>query len=140
MADVELGKEACEHKFDPLEVKNKQDGYRYRFANKKHTLERRLAEGWEVVNPTTGNKEKLSDNPRVAKVDSGDGTRQVRDVILMRMPEDLARKRYDDPNREKIRRRTEGATAEYNRAARETNTSTFDERGRDPRMRTWKEE
>ena len=93
------------------EVINKEDGYRYRWANKNpDNLAKKEAEGWETVSKITSDK---SLNVPSGKINDGANLSSIQekhDVILQRLPEELALER-DDYYQSETNRRTAGLTA-----------------------------
>lgn len=92
------------------DVVNKEDGYRYRLLNKDpDNLAKKQAEGWDIV---VGNKDsaKLLDSGNLEHGAQMTSAFERRDVILARMPEEVALERdaYFD---NKTARRTAGLTA-----------------------------
>lgn len=93
------------------EVINKEDGYRYRWANKNaDNLAKKAAEGWETVSGITGDNANPLSSGRINDGKNLSSTQEKHDVILQRIPEDLALER-DDYYQSETQRRTAGLTA-----------------------------
>lgn len=93
------------------EVMDKEDGYRYRWSNKAgDNLAKKKAEGWETVQAGEGDSARpISPN----RIDGGAQMTSVyekHDLILQRIPEELALERDNFYNNE-TERRTSGLTA-----------------------------
>lgn len=89
-----------------LDVRDKQDGFRYRFRDKDpQNIQRARAEGWEFVNPITGIPGEHVD-PEDAQKDLT-STTEYRELTLMALPEDIAQSR-DEHFRELTRNQTVG--------------------------------
>lgn len=92
------------------EVTNKEDGYRYRWSNKTpDNLAKKDAEGWENVSKLTNDKsmpspERIGDGKKLTSV------YEKHDVVLQRIPEELAKQR-DAYYETETNRRTSGLTA-----------------------------
>lgn len=92
------------------DVANKEEGYRYRWSNKNpDNLAKKAIEGWETVSGLTGDKSKPSEE-RIQDGKNLASTYEKHDVILQRMPEELALGRDEYFNNETLRR-TAGLTA-----------------------------
>lgn len=93
------------------DVINKEAGYRYRWSEKStDNLFKKQAEGWETVNGLQGDAVK-PDQPN--RIDGGAKMTSIyekHDLILQRIPEDLALERDAYYNNETARR-TSGLTA-----------------------------
>lgn len=95
------------------EVTQKEDGYRYRWVNKHpDNLEKKKAEGWDY-----DVKANATEN-RIEHGQSLTSTKEKHDVVLMKLPEELAegRDRYHD---EKNARRTAGLTSHLKKEMRD---------------------
>lgn len=106
--------EADKRPYEPFKVLNRKEGYEYRLLNKNaHNLERRAHEGYEIVQGS--DPEKLmglnANNPMKQGSDL-DTTRQFHDVILARIPKELADKRRRFV-KDLTSRRTAAASAEF---------------------------
>jgi hypothetical protein len=124
---VTVGEDRSRKRFDPMEVKNKEPGTRYLWANKK-LVEENKEQGWEIVNRSTSRgHEKTSDDPRSKAQEGLEGTRQVRDTILMKMPEEKAREQFDKPVEELTRRRTHAFSNAFKEEARREGLTPIDE-------------
>lgn len=101
------------------DVVNKEDGYRYRWVEKNpDNLYKKEAEGWSKVDGLTSDKSKPTDDGRVHTGKQLTSIHEKHDVILYRMPEELAESRDDYVN-EKTRKRTLGLTAHLKKEVRE---------------------
>lgn len=101
------------------DVVKKEDGYRYRWVEKSpDNLYKKEAEGWEKVSGLTSDRAKSVDDGRVHSGKNLTSTHEKHDVMLYRMPEELAEARDDFVN-EKTRRRTLGLTAGLKKEMRE---------------------
>lgn len=93
------------------DVVNKEDGYRYRWSNKtQDTLAKRKAEGWETVSAIMGDGANAVDSGRMDDGKQVTSVYEKNDVILQRIPEELALERDAYFNGE-TERRTAGLTA-----------------------------
>lgn len=89
-----------------LDVRNKQEGFRYRFRDRdSQNIQRARAEGWEFVNPITGIPGDHVD-PEDAQKDLT-STTEYRELTLMALPEDIAQAR-DEHFKELTRKQTVG--------------------------------
>lgn len=92
------------------EVTNKEDGYRYRWSNKTpDNLAKKQLEGWETVSAIKGDNSEAPE-PRINDGTSLTSVNEKHDVILQRIPEELAQERdgyFENVNK----RRVEGLTA-----------------------------
>jgi hypothetical protein len=76
------------------EVTNKEPGYRYRLVSKDPTnLAKKAAEGWEIVNGLQADNASLTDTGRMADGKQMTSVHERHDVVLQRIPEDLAQER-----------------------------------------------
>lgn len=92
------------------DVTNKEDGYRYRWSNKNpDNLAKKEAEGWETVSKLTSDKATPS-NDRIQDGKNLSSAYEKHDVILQRIPEELAQGR-DEYFQNETQRRTAGLTA-----------------------------
>lgn len=70
---------------------NKEAGYRYRWVNKDpDNLAKKKAEGWEVINGLQADRVSAVDNDQVSQGSSMTSVFEKKDVILQRIPEELA--------------------------------------------------
>jgi len=94
------------------EVTNKEEGYRYRWVIKDpHNLAKKEQEGWEKVDGLQANKVSIKDEgARVSDPTRMTSLYEKHDVILQRIPEELAEQRDAYYNNETARR-TQGLTA-----------------------------
>lgn len=109
--------EADKAQYEPFRVLNRKDGYEYRLLNKNsHNIERRLHEGFEIVQGK--DPEKImglnGNNPFKQGTDT-DTTRQYHDVVLARIPKNLAERRRKAV-RELTERRSGAVTSEFKNA------------------------
>lgn len=92
------------------DIEGKEAGYRYRWANKdSDNLAKKHAEGWSMVDKTTDKATPEAHN----RLDDGASLSTVyekKDVVLMRIPEELAQERDAYFNAETERRQA-GLTA-----------------------------
>ena len=109
---------------DLLKLKKKRDGFRVRFfRGNDDSIEKRLQQGWTVANCTDyGLKEKV-----VGEEGKLDSTVRRRELILMEMPEELAKQR-DAYVREKTDRQTAMKSADALRAYEEVKKQGMDAR------------
>ncbi len=77
-----------------LVVKDKDANYTYRWCS-KDLLEKRIAEGWEVVRSVTQKVTEKSPAQTLMDGKSVDSTIQKRNLILCRMPKDMAVQRNE---------------------------------------------
>jgi hypothetical protein len=90
------------------DVTNKEAGYRYRWVNKDpDNLAKKAAEGWENV-PESDSAQ--ASEPRIEDGKSLTSVNEKRDVILQRIPEELALER-DAYMNDKSAKRMSGLTA-----------------------------
>lgn len=92
------------------EVINKEPGYRYRWANKHpDNLAKKKLEGWETVSGIMSDNS-VAPEPRINDGKPLSSIHEKHDLILQRIPEEVAkeRDRYHDELNE---RRIEGLTA-----------------------------
>lgn len=102
------------------DVTDKEPGYRYRWANKTpDNLAKKEAEGWETVSKGTSADDAFAvDDGNVHTGKKLTSIYEKRDVILQRIPEDIALER-DAYMNEKTKKRTIGLTAHFKKEARE---------------------
>ena len=78
-----------------LDALNKAPGFRYRYVSTDYAnLQKKLAEGWEFVNPSTGIPGQH--NPSAREIADGknlDTVQKMRELVLMALPEDIALER-----------------------------------------------
>lgn len=93
------------------DVVNKEDGYRYRWANKSpDNLAKKQQEGWETVSGLTSDSAAPVDDGKVHSGQNLTSTYEKHDVILMRMDEETALSR-DDYYNTKSKKQVAGLTA-----------------------------
>lgn len=93
------------------DVINKEDGYRYRWANKTaDNLAKKEAEGWETVSSLQSDRVSPTDSGKINEGRSLSSVYEKHDVILQRIPEESALAR-DAYYQEETQRRTSGLTA-----------------------------
>ena len=98
-----------------LDVENKEDGYRYRWVNKTpDNLSKKAQEGWETVSGLQADSSLNTDNGRIFDGKPTTTVREKHDVILQRIPEELAQER-DAYFQNETNRRTAGLTAHIKR-------------------------
>ena len=89
-----------------LDALNKAPGFRYRYVSTDYAnLQKKLAEGWEFVNPSTGIPGQH--NPSAREIADGknlDTVQKMRELVLMALPEEIALAR-DAYHAEKTRHR-----------------------------------
>lgn len=108
------------------DIVDKEDGYRYRWCNKDaDNLAHKEAEGWETVSRLT------SDTAKPAQERMQDGrnlssTYEKHDVILQRIPEELAQER-DAYFANESMRRTAGLTAHLKKEVAKVGAGTHGE-------------
>lgn len=95
------------------DVTNKEPGYRYRWVNKlADNLAKKAQEGWETISGITADGSQVTDD---GKMNSGKKLTSIyekHDVILQRMPEELAQERdayYED----RTKKQTLGLTSHF---------------------------
>jgi hypothetical protein len=77
-----------------LQVANKNPDFAYRWVRKdEHSVERRLGQGWSIVNKTSGIPGNPTDPDLVATSNSLDGARSINELVLMAIPADRAKAR-----------------------------------------------
>lgn len=92
------------------EVANKEAGYRYRWSHKDpDNLAKKAAEGWETVSAISSDGSEAS-APRIEDGASLSSVNEKRDVILQRIPEEVAQQR-DAYMNDKAAKRISGLTA-----------------------------
>ena len=127
MSDVKLGEERfIPRSRDPLRIDNKDPKLRYLWANKK-LVEDNKSDGWVILNKTQGDKAKGTSDPRDKSPDQMDGTIQRRDAIVMVIPEEIARERFDKPLEELNRIREGAFKRTFAEEARREGLIPFDE-------------
>lgn len=100
------------------DVTEKEDGFRYRWSNKgADNLAKKEAEGWETVSRLSSDKSKPSED-RIQDGKNLSSTYEKHDVILQRIPEELAEGRDEYFNNE-TQRRTAGLTAHLKKEMKE---------------------
>lgn len=100
------------------DVVDKEDGYRYRWSNKDgDNLAKKEAEGWETVSRLTSDKAKPSEE-RFQDGKNLSSTYEKHDVVLQRIPEELASER-DAYFQNETQRRTAGLTAHLKKEIKE---------------------
>lgn len=93
------------------DVVNKEAGYRYRWARKdQDNIAKKKAEGWETVSGLTSDKATPEITNRINDGKSVSSVYEKHDVILQRIPEEIAQGRDAYFNAE-TERRTAGLTA-----------------------------
>ena len=109
------------------DVVNKDPGYRYRWVNKDpDNMAKKAAEGWETVSGLQGDKVAAEGELRINDGRNVTSTHEKRDVILQRIPEELAQQRdayYDAEND----RRISGLTAHIKSKVAEEGGNTHGE-------------
>ena len=105
-----------------LNVSNKVAGRRYRWI-RKADLERKLLEGWQIVDKNSGAS---GPAPTLADGKGLDSTIQKRELILCWMPEEMAKSRnkYFDSKADDIEN---AAVDELRESAKETGAETYGE-------------
>lgn len=100
------------------DVVDKEPGYRYRWCNKDgDNLSKKAIEGWETVSGLTSDKTKLSEE-RFQDGKNLTSIYEKHDVILQRIPEELAQER-DAYFNNQTSRRTAGLTAHLKKEIKE---------------------
>lgn len=101
------------------DVVGKEPGYRYRWCNKDpDNLAKKEAEGWETINGLQADKVNPTDSNKIEEGKNLTSVFEKRDVILKRIPEELAQERdayYNNENE----RRIKGLTAHIKNKMRE---------------------
>lgn len=110
-----------------MEVLQKEDGYRYRWANKlADNLAKKELEGWETVSGLQADKSIHVDAGRMNDGKPLTSIRERHDCVLMRIPEETAQGR-DEYINNKTEQRTHALTAHIKKAAREEGAETHGE-------------
>lgn len=110
-----------------MEVINKEDGYRYRWANKApDNLSKKELEGWETVSGLQGDRSRHVDPDRIDVGKPMTSIHERHDCLLMRIPEEIAEGRDAFMNN-KTEQRTHALTAHVKKAARDEGTETHGE-------------
>lgn len=119
--DVSIEKDEFDrpgNRFNPMEVLNKQPGYRYRMLNKNpHNLARKAMLGYEVVTGDTPEKLKFSEHTPLKQGASLDTTRQYHDLVLGRIKEEDFQRNVYQPWQLQQRRQSGAVEREYMRKA-----------------------
>lgn len=93
------------------DVTDKEAGYRYRWSNKSpDNLAKKEAEGWETVSKVTSDKVQEVDDRKIHSGKNLSSVHEKHDVVLQRMPEEVAQSR-DEYMNNKTQKRTMGLTA-----------------------------
>lgn len=110
-----------------IEVVDKDPDYVYRWSNKTaDNLAKKAMEGWETVSGTTGDNASLLDADRIKDGKQLTSTHEKHDVILQRIPVEMAEARREY-YQEKTDRRTAALTEHIEKDARERGTKTHGE-------------
>jgi hypothetical protein len=102
--------------WDPLAVKNKDPNFHYRWIRKdKLNMARKVDYlGYEVCK--SGEEQSvLAHNTPIKKAANVDGTIEVGDLVLAKIPKEV-HKQYRDVNDERIKARTKGVVQSYKNA------------------------
>lgn len=100
-----------------LDVTGKEEGYRYRWANKaSDNIYKKEQEGWETVSGLQSDSAK-HESDRIQDGKQLTSTFEKHDAILMRIPEEVAQGR-DDYINNKTAQRTKGLTAHFKEEAK----------------------
>lgn len=87
------------------DVTNKEPGYRYRWSRKDpDNLYKKDAEGWETISGLTSDKTAPVEGNRINEGKALSSIHEKHDVILQRIPEEVAQKRDEYYNNESARR------------------------------------
>lgn len=101
------------------DVVDKEAGYRYRWVNKNpDNLYKKEAEGWETVSGLMSDKAKAVDDGKVHSGHKLTSIYEKHDLLLQRMPEELAKSRDEYVN-DKTQKRTLGLTSHLKKEIRE---------------------
>jgi hypothetical protein len=102
--------------WDPLAVKNKDPNYHYRWVRKdSFNMSRKIDYlGYEVCKAGE-ERSVLSENTPIKKSSDVDGTIEVGDLVLAKIPKEI-HKQYRDVNQERIKARTKGVVQSYKNA------------------------
>lgn len=93
------------------DVTGKEDGYRYRYINKTaDNVAKKREEGWEIVNGLSSDRVQATDSHRINDGKQMTSVYEKHDVILARIPEEIAEGRDAYFNNETARR-TAGLTS-----------------------------
>jgi len=108
-----------------LDIVNKAPGFRYRYVSVDYTnLQKKLAEGWQFVNPSTGIPGQTA--PSAREVSDGrqlDSIQKLRELVLMALPEDIALERdayHSGKTRHRARALEDSLQADLSKAALNT--------------------
>lgn len=109
------------------DVTGKEEGYRYRWSSKDaNNLAKKEAEGWETVTSLTSDKTKEANSGRIQDGANLSTVREKHDVVLQRIPEELAQGRDAYYNNES-ERRISGLTAHIKKDLGKENAETHGE-------------
>lgn len=109
------------------DVIGKEDGYRYRWANKDpDNIARKAAEGWESINGLQADKTAPLDSNRIDEGKNLSSVYEKRDVILQRIPEEVALER-DAYFNAKTENSVKGLTAHVKKEAGNQGTNVHGE-------------
>ena len=110
------------------DVTNKEDGYRYRWANKTpDNLAKKLQEGWETVSGITSDGSQAVDDGKMSSGKKLTSIYEKHDVILQRIPEEVAQER-DAYYADRTKKQTLGLTSHFkNEIKKEGNVPTHGE-------------
>jgi hypothetical protein len=102
--------------WDPLAVKNKDPNFHYRWIRKdKLNMARKIDYmGYEVCK-SGEEKSVLSENTPIKKSSEVDGTIEVGDLVLAKIPNEV-HEQFRQVNKERIKARTKGVVASYKNA------------------------
>lgn len=108
------------------DVVDKEEGYRYRWCNKDaDNLAHKAVEGWETVSRLSSDKAKPTEE-RMLDGKNLSSTYEKHDVLLMRIPEELAQER-DAYFANESQRRTAGLTAHLKKEVAKVGAGTHGE-------------
>ncbi len=98
-----------------LDIRNQQAGYRHRWVSRdSQRVEKMLAEGWVIVDKTSGIKGEHADPNTVQDGNALEGANVYRELVHMALPDELGEAR-DEYYQQKAKAQVEGV----NRRARE---------------------
>lgn len=112
-----------------LDVRDKKKDFRYRFVSREESnLRDKMADGWEFVNPVTGIPGEHVDPRQVADGEPLEGAQTYRDLVLMALPEEMAKLR-DEAVREMTRQQTVGLKKQLQSDLRNSEGATAEVHG-----------
>ncbi len=108
-----------------LDVINKSPDFRYRYVSTDYAnLQKKLAEGWQFVNPSTGIPGEHA--PTAREVSDGkqiDTVNKYRELVVMALPEEIAKERdafYANKSKHRAKALEDQLQTDLNKAARDS--------------------